>query len=44
MAQNLEKLKQMKVAKQNNLYSFLKDYELTRRASNRLKPLLQFKN
>ena len=35
-------LKQMKVAKQNNLYSFLKDYELTRRASNRLKPLLQF--
>jgi alkylation response protein AidB-like acyl-CoA dehydrogenase len=35
-------LKQMKVAKQNNLYSFLKDYELTRRASDRLKPLLQF--
>ena len=34
-------LKQMKVAKQNNLYSFLKDYELTRRASDRLKPLLQ---
>jgi len=35
-------LKQMKVAKQNNLYSFLKDYELTRRASDQLKPLLQF--
>lgn len=35
-------LKQMKVAKQNNLYSFLKDYKLTRRASDRLKPLLQF--
>ena len=35
-------LKQMKVAKQVNLYSFLKDYELTSRASDRLKPLLQF--
>ena len=35
-------LKQMKVAKQQNLYGFLKDYELTRHASDRLKPLLQF--
>ena len=35
-------LKQMKVAKQNNLYSFLKDYKLTRHASDRLKALLQF--
>ena len=35
-------LKQMKVAKQNNLYNFFKDYELTRCASDRLKPLLQF--
>ena len=35
-------LKQMKVAKQNNLYGFLKDFELTRHASNRLKGLLEF--
>ena len=35
-------LKQMKVAKQQNLYGFLKDYKLTRHASDRLKPLLQF--
>lgn len=35
-------LKLMKVAKQKNLYSFLKDYELTRHASDRLKALLQF--
>ena len=33
-------LKQMKVAKQENLYGFLKDYELTDRASDRLMPLL----
>jgi len=35
-------LKQMKVAKQKNLYGFLKDYELTRHASGRLKALLEF--
>ena len=35
-------LKQMKVAKQENLYGFLKDYELTGRASDRLKQLLEF--
>jgi alkylation response protein AidB-like acyl-CoA dehydrogenase len=35
-------LKQMKVAKQANLYEFLKSFELTRHASDRLKALLQF--
>ncbi len=35
-------LKQMKVAKQKNLYGFLKDFELTGHASVRLKALLQF--
>ena len=36
-------LKQMKVAKQNNLYGFLKDFALTRHASNRLKALLRIR-
>jgi alkylation response protein AidB-like acyl-CoA dehydrogenase len=36
-------LKLMKIAKQQNLYHFLNDYELTSRASGRLKPLLEFK-
>lgn len=34
-------LKQMKVAKESNLFTFLKDYELTNRASERLKSLLE---
>jgi hypothetical protein len=36
-------LKLMKIAKQQNLYHFLNDYDLTSRASGRLKPLLEFK-
>lgn len=35
-------LKQMKVARESNLFRFLNSFELTRRASDRLKPLLDF--